>query len=136
MTLLASPKLRIRTDNKSLFDKCAIRRLVIEEAQLESLRVLDLYAGEGKLWTELRRKPRGEDQPPALRVERYTPIDHVARQPGQIRFKITPRLIAALDGENHGLARFNVVDVDCFGEPWTIWQALLFRITTPTAVFL
>ncbi len=135
MTLLPSPKLKLKTDNQSLDDKTAIRRKVIREGGLEPLRVLDLYAGEGKIWTELRRQSKLKNAPPPLNVESYTPIDSVARQPGQIRFKITPRLIAALD-EDGGLSRYNVIDIDCFGDPFAIWQAVLFRIRVPTAVFL
>lgn len=136
-------------------DKCALRRQLIEEArapdpdawpeahaiELEPLRVLDLFAGEGHIWTELRRQPRYdqdiafEDQPRPLQVEKYTPVDRVQRQPGQLRFKITPRLIAALD-EKDGLKRYNVIDVDTYGEPWEIWQVLLFHIKQPTAIFL
>lgn len=130
-----SPKLRLKTDNHSLADKCVIRRQLIAEANLEPLRVLDLFAGEGNIWNELRRVPRDPDAPPPLRIERYTPVDSVNRQPGQIRFKITPRLIASLDADN-GLSRYNVVDVDCYGDPFELWHELLFRIRVPTAVFL
>src|SRR6266851_4569188 len=145
MTLKASPKLRLKTDNNSLPDKCAIRRQVIEEAKLEPLRVLDLFAGEGHIWNELRRNPRvvDEDHPAGLQVQKYTPVDSAARQPGQIRAKIAPRLIAALNGDEEtniftcdGLARYNCVDVDTFGDPFQLWHELLFRIKVPTAVFL
>jgi hypothetical protein len=135
MTLLPSPKLKLKTDNQSLGDKTALRRKLIKQAGLEPLRVLDLFAGEGTIWGSLRQPARLKNAPEALNVESYTPIDSVARQPGQIRFKITPRLIAALD-EGGGLSRYNCVDVDCFGDPFAIWQALLFRIRVPTAVFL
>lgn len=139
--LLPSPKLRLKTDNHSLGDKCVLRRKVIYEANLEPVRVLDLFAGEGNIWNELRREPRPDPDIPeeerihALRVERYTPIDQSNRQAGQIRFKITPRLIESLDLES-GLARYNVIDVDTYGDPWEIWRAVLYHITQPTAVFL
>lgn len=138
-----SPKLRIRTDNRSLTEKCDLRRLLIKESHLEPLQVLDLFAGEGHIWMELRRKPRSEDQPRPLEVTKYTPVDSEVRQAGQIRFKVTPRLVAALNGDETetdfagtGLARYNCIDVDCYGEPWPIWQAILFRIKQPTVVFL
>jgi hypothetical protein len=145
MTLLPSPKLKIKTDNKSLGDKVAIRRLLISEAGLEPLRVLDLYAGDGHIWKELRRTPRmiDADHPRPLQVIKYTPIDAAAKQAGQIRMKISPRVIASLNGDDSeetftgdGLTRYNVIDVDCFGDPFAIWQAVLFRIKTPTVVFL
>jgi hypothetical protein len=136
-----SPKLRQKTDNHSLTDKCALRRLLVKEAQLEPLRVLDLFAGEGHVWKELRRTPRPdpdippEDQPRPLVVEKYTPVDSAAKQPGQLRFKITPRLIAALD-KDEGLRRYNVVDIDTYGDPWPLWHEVLFHIKACTAVFL
>ena len=117
-----SPKLRRKTDNRSIADKLIIRQTVIEEADVGSLRVLDLFAGEGNLWGRLREK---------FHVETYTPVDMAARQAGQIRFKITPRLIAALD-----LSRFNVIDIDTYGDPFALWHEVLFRIKTRTVVFL
>jgi len=138
-----SPKLRLKTDNHSLADKCNLRRLVIKEARVESLRVLDLFAGEGNIWLELRRQSRDPNAPPPLRLEAYTPVDCVSRQTGTLRFKITPRLIASLNGDadvntftGDGLSRYSVVDVDTFGDPFEIWHELLFRIKQPTVVFL
>jgi hypothetical protein len=138
-----SPKLRLKTDNHSLKDKCLLRRLVIEHAQLGPLRVLDLFAGEGTIWNELRRQSRDPDAPPPLQVEAYTPVDSAVRQPGQLRFKITPRFVAALNGDadvtdfsGTGLSRYNVVDCDCYGDPFGIWRELLFRIKQPTVICL
>jgi hypothetical protein len=140
------PRLKIKTDNASLAEKCQIRRQLFEEAKeigfdFEPLRVLDLFAGEGNIWTELRRTPRPDPgMPPeaqirALNVLVYTPVDREAKQPGQIKFKVSPRLIAALD-ENEGLRRYNCIDIDTYGEPWEIWREVLFHIKQPTAVFL
>jgi len=138
-----SPKIRLKTDNHSIQGKCFLRKLLIREAGLEPCRVLDLFAGEGNIWRELRRKPRNPDGDPPLNVEAYTPVDSANRQAGQIRLKINRRLIAALNGDENStvyagedLKRYNVIDVDCYGDPWEVWQALLFRIKWPTAVFL
>lgn len=138
-----SPKLRLKTDNHSLEEKCVLRRLLVEIAGFESLHVLDLFAGEGNIWRELRRQSRDPEAPPPLRVERYTPVDAAAKQAGQLRFKITPRLIASLNGDEtvtayagNGLNRYNVVDVDTYGDPFEIWRELLFRIKQTTVVFL
>jgi hypothetical protein len=140
---VASPKLRLKTDNHSLKDKCALRRLVIEEAKLEPLRVLDLFAGEGNIWNELRRQSKDPEAPPPLNVVAYTPVDAAAKQAGQIKFKITPRLIASLNGDpdvgtytGTDLSRYNVIDVDTYGDPFELWHELLFRIKQPTIVFL
>jgi hypothetical protein len=132
---VASPKLRLKTDNHSLEDKLRLRREVVELAGFDKLQVLDLFAGEGNIWKALRKQPRKPDGPPALNVTKYTPVDAAQRQPGQIRFKITPRLIASLDTDG-GLQRYNVIDVDCYGDPWDIWQAILFRIKKTTCVFM
>src|SRR5438552_6738132 len=120
---VASPKLRVKTDNNSLEDKCVLRRLVIAEGQLEPVRVLDLFAGEGHIWNEMRRQSRLEDAPPPITIERYTPVDSAVKQTGQLRFKITPRLIASLNGDSkvteytgNDLGRYNVVDVDTYGD--------------------
>ncbi len=138
-----------KTDNHSLAEKVILRRKVLHEANLGPLRVLDLYAGSGSVWTELRRPPAPdpdlpeEDQPQALVIEKYTPVDALVKQHGQLRFKISPRLIAALNGDatekeygGSDLGRYNVVDCDCFGDPFGIWRELLFRIKKPTVTFL
>jgi len=95
---------------------------VIKEAQLEPLRVLDLFAGEGHIWKGLRQQ---------LNVLSYTPVDKDDRQPGTIRVKITPRIIKALD-----ISRYNAIDIDTYGDPWELWSELLPLIRYKTAVFL
>lgn len=120
--VIPSPKFRKKTDNRSLVDKQRLRTRLIKEAELEPLRVLDLFAGEGHIWSGLRKK---------LHVESYTPVDQEARQDGQIRVKITPRIIQALD-----LSRYNCIDVDTYGDPWLIWSEILPQIKNKTAIFL
>ncbi len=146
---MTASALQKKTDNHSLQDKVNLRRLLVKEAQMEPLRVLDLYAGDGLVWQELRRQPRydpdlsPEDQPRALQVQTYTPVDVVAKQPGQLNLKISPRLIAGLNGDadvnaysGTDLGRYNTVEVDCYGDPWEIWHELLFRIKQRTIVFI
>jgi hypothetical protein len=129
-----------KTDNTSLAEKCKIRRLLIREAKLEPCRVLDLFAGYGAIWGELR-SPQKPEKP--IEVTAYTPVDQEKRQDGQIQAKITPALIGSLNGDESaksydgtGLLRFNCIDIDTYGEPWEIWDAVLFRIKQRTAVFL
>jgi hypothetical protein len=124
-------KLFKKTDSAFLDAKLRLRRQVIAEAGFSQLRVLDLFAGDGTIWTELRRQPRTPNGPPALDVVSYVPVDSAKRQDGQIQFKIQPRLIEALN-----LDRYDVIDIDCYGEPWSIWQPILFKIRQPTVVFL
>lgn len=140
--VVPSPKIRRKTDNHDLTAKLDLRRQVIAQAGIEPLHVLDLFAGLGNIWNSLRAEPRTVHSPKPLDVESYTPVDAVAKQPGQIRAKITPRLIAALNGDpdevsykGDGLTRFNVVDIDTYGDPWELWSAILHRIKTKTCVF-
>lgn len=133
--VVPSPKLRLKTDNHSLEDKVTLRRGLIRKAALEPCSVLDLFAGEGNIWNEMRRESRLPNAPPPIEVTRYTPVDSAQRQAGQIKAKITPRIIAALDTDG-GLSRYNVIDVDTYGDPWEIYLAILPRIRRPTAIFL
>jgi hypothetical protein len=111
-----------KTDNKSLSLKVSIRRRIIDAAGLGDLRVLDLCSGTGAIWKAMRA---------FTKVIEYTPCDREPRMPGTIKGDLTPRFLQAFD-----LTRFNVVDVDAYGEPWEAWHHLAGRITTPTAVFL
>lgn len=128
-------KLHPKTDNYSLEEKVSLRRMVIAEADLGPLSVLDLFAGEGNIWNEMRRKSKDSAAPPPANVVRYTPVDEKAKQPGQIKAKITGRLIAAL-ARDGGLSRYNVIEIDCYGDPWEIWRAILDNITSKTVVFI
>lgn len=142
MTLLPSPKFKKKTDNQSLDTKCELRRRVVKETQMEPLRVLDLFAGEGNIWRELRKPQRKPEDPEPLEVDIYVPVDAVAKQEGMIKAKVNRRLVASLNGDDDiqsfkgtGLSRFNTIDIDCYGDPWEIWEAVLFRIKQPTVVF-
>ena len=61
----------------------------------------------------------------------YTPVDQADKQPGIIKLKITPRTVQAFD-----LQPFNVLDIDCYGDPFEIWSVVAPRIAHKTAVFL
>lgn len=110
-----------KTDNKNLPAKLALRRWLIGEAGLGELRVLDLCAGKGMIWNHLRKE---------FKVKSYTPCDRKPRQPGSIPGEADV-LLKAFD-----LTKFNVIDVDTYGEPWAAWSYLAGRIKEPTAVFL
>lgn len=123
------------TDNRSLAAKVLLRKMVIKKMRLEPVRVLDLYAGEGAIWQQMQREK--------IQVESYTPIDRARRQAGQIHFKTSPRLIAALNGDDdvsvyagEGLTRFNVIDLDAFGDAWAVYRAIVLRLKARTAIFV
>src|SRR5437762_960995 len=97
-----------KTDNRSLELKLKIRRWTLGLAKLEGLRILDLCAGEGRIWKAMRQHAE---------VLAYTPCDRAPRAPGTIRGDATdPRFLAAFD-----YSKFNVIDVDTYGEPWDTW---------------
>ena len=110
-----------KTDNASLPKKLELRRYVLGKACFPELRVLDLCAGAGHIWRALR-----EEYP----VASYTPCDQKPRLPGCIKGEAA-RLIDAFD-----LSRFNVIDIDTYGEPWECWLKAASRIRTPTVVFM
>jgi hypothetical protein len=110
-----------KTDNRNLELKVAVRKLTIERAGFDRLRVLDLCAGVGKIWARMRTH---------YPVDAYTPCDRAPRMPGVIRGE-AERLVEAFD-----LRRFNVIDIDTYGEPWECWLKVAETLTEPVAVFL
>jgi hypothetical protein len=113
----------VKTDNRALDWKVTLRRKVLDEADLGELRVLDLCAGEGQIWREMRRH---------VKVGIYLPVDREIRQPGMIRGDVLDtRFLAGLETE-----RYNVIDVDTYGEPWVPWDHVTTHLTAKTAVFL
>ena len=108
-------------DNHSLADKVRLREIVCRELG-EPLKVLDLFAGEGWIWKRLRR---------SLEISTYTPVDIRPRQPGTIRMDVTGRSVVAFNPDC-----FNVIDIDTYGDPWEIWDALRRRLTRRSAVFI
>jgi hypothetical protein len=88
----------------------------------EPLRVLDLYAGEGWMWKKLRQ---------SLKIAAYTPVDIRPRQAGTIRMNVTGRSVLGFNPD-----RFNVIDIDTYGDPWEVWEGLRRRITRRSAVFI
>jgi hypothetical protein len=84
--------------------------------------VLDLFAGEGRIWAQLRQE---------FKVAAYTPVDKSPRLPGTLRMTVDARTVQAFD-----MAQFNAVDIDTYGEPWIPWLALFPRIAHQTLFFL
>jgi len=110
-----------KTDNRNLRQKVDLRAAIC--AQLtEPLRVLDLFSGEGRLWSAMRER---------FAIASYTPVDEKPRQPGCIRMKVDARTVRAFKVQN-----FNCIDIDSYGEPWEVFAAILPNIKTQTAVFL
>jgi hypothetical protein len=111
----------IKTDNASLYSKLAIRRWLLSEMGLDTVSVLDACAGAGRIWTAMRKH---------VTIERWVRCDIKPRQPGTLR-------LSAVDAMNGmALDRFNVIDIDPYGEPWEAYMAALKRLRRPTAMFL
>jgi hypothetical protein len=113
-------------DNSNLGAKLALRRFTLRETAWPDLDVLDLCAGAGHIWSALRS---GQDRLP---VRHYLPCDRSPRTSlaGTIRGEAV-ELAASLD-----LSRFNVIDMDTYGEPWPILIAAVERIARETMIFV
>ncbi len=111
-----------KTNNSNLALKVDLRRTVLKAGGFKKLRVLDLFAGGGEIWSALRQE---------FKIETYMPCDVKPQMPGTLRANVTPLFVEAIAGGN-----FNVIDIDTYGEPWEIWAAVARRIAQPAAVFL
>lgn len=112
----------IKTNNSNLSLKVDLRRQVLKAGQFKTLRVLDLFAGKGEIWAQLRQE---------FKVESYMPCDVRPQMPGTLKANVTPLFVEAIASD-----KINVVDVDTYGEPWEIWASVANRIRQPAAVFL
>lgn len=111
-----------KTNNSNLELKVDLRRTVLKAAGFKDLRILNLYAGGGEIWTPLRSE---------FHFASYMPCDLKPQMPGTLKANVTPLFVEAIAGGN-----FNVVDIDTYGEPWEIWASVAKRIKYRTAIFL
>jgi hypothetical protein len=119
MTAKQPPKQK--TDNRSLRQKIALRRWLLGELGITEVRVLDVCAGAGNIWSAMADH---------VKVAQWIRSDIKPRQAGTLRLTAL-QAINALD-----VAPFNVIDIDPYGEPWDAYLALLPRLRQPVAVFL
>lgn len=112
----------MKTDNAFLADKIALRTQVIKAADLGDLRVLDTCAGRGIIWSEMKKR---------FKVASYTPCDKKPRMPGCIKMELDDRHLDVFN-----MAKFNVVDIDTYGDPFGAWLNLSKRLGHKTAFFL
>ena len=94
----------IQTDNARLANKIALRRRAT--ADLDRLRVLDLYAGRNLLWSYFDK-------------EKYFGVD-IQQNKGQNLTADSRRIVETLD-----LSAFNVIDCDSYGIPFDVLYKLL-----------
>lgn len=89
----------IKTDNASIVNKVALRKRAIES--LNTLRVLDLYAGNNVLWKYFEK-------------EKYYGVE-IQKGKGKNINADCKKLIQSLD-----LSVFNVIDCDSYGMPFDV----------------
>jgi len=93
-----------KTDNKSVANKVFLRKKATEH--LESLQVLDLFAGNNVLWSNIdSRRYYGVE----LKAGKGVNLNADARQ-----------VVLSLD-----LSQFNVIDCDSFGIPFEICRRII-----------
>ena len=109
-------------------DKTFEARLHLREAAIDwwlpgqELRVLDLGAGEGLLWTELKK---------LYKVGKYVAVDQKPKFTGTIGSKVDASLLMNLDLKN-----FNVVDIETDSDALEIWLTVAMYVSTGTVVTL
>lgn len=113
--------MRTKTDNKSLKTKVELRRSLLAEMSLTSVSVLDACAGAGHIWTAMQAH---------VQVMQWIRCDIKPRQAG------TLALTAMQAMSSLPIERFNVIDIDPYGEPWDAYLAVLPRLRRETAMFL
>lgn len=91
------------TDNTNLKDKIRLRKMCTED--LDSLKVLDLFAGENKIWRNFK-------------TDRYFGIE-MEKGKGRNLHADNLKVIPTLD-----LTDFNVIDCDAYGIPYKQMEAL------------
>jgi ubiquinone/menaquinone biosynthesis C-methylase UbiE len=84
----------MKTDNYSLKQKVELRREVCALLG-EPLKVLDLFAGEGRVWWGMKE---------FCQIESYTPVDQRPRMSGVIKMTVSARTVRGFD-----LSEFNVI---------------------------
>lgn len=87
----------ISTDNASIVQKVNLRKKAIEG--IENVRVLDLFAGENRIWSNFA-------------LERYYGVEKEAGK-GKNLWADNRKIIPSMD-----LSQFNVIDVDSYGIPF------------------
>jgi hypothetical protein len=112
-------KRHTKTDNRSLAPKLQLRRHFLNRYHQTPPRVFDACQGQGVIWTRLRSE---------YTLASYWGVD---TKPGKGRLKIDSERILAQPGW-----RFDVIDIDTYGSPWSHWTALLPHVTRPVTVFL
>lgn len=105
-----------KTDNKSVENKIFIRKKAIEG--LDSVNVLDLFAGKNVLWGNIK-------------TDRYYGVD-LAVDKGKNLYADSHKIFNSLD-----LRKFNVIDVDSYGISFDIFIKLLNRsdVKNGTVIF-
>lgn len=112
---------------KPAVDKTLQYRIALREQAIARwlkdvpLRVLDLGAGEGKIWKKLRA---------SCNVVEYLPVDRKPQMPACLQSEVTMGLLTGLR-----LGDYNLIDVET-DAPWESWLVLAMFMAKPTVVCL
>lgn len=110
-----------KTDNVDLDAKLELRSWLLERMEIDRVRVLDTCSGLGHVWRAMASRAT---------IDQWVRCDEKPRQPGVLK-------ITAVESVRRlPLDRFNVIDIDPYGEPWEAYAIALRRLTQPTAIFL
>lgn len=93
----------ISTDNTNIKNKVKLRELSIKD--LEEVKVLDLFAGENKLWSNIK-------------TDRYYGVE-LNKGKGKNLYANNLKVIPSLD-----LSQFNIIDCDSYGIPYEQIESL------------
>lgn len=95
----------MKTDNHNIEAKLALRKLFVSDG----VSVLDCFSGESEaIWSALRKK---------YRITEYVALDIKAKKN---RLKIDS--LRFLEGQHW---KFDIIDLDAYGSPWSHWMEVL-----------
>lgn len=117
MRLTVSPLPPVKTNNSHLPMKARLRAEAVRQTGLDRLRVLDAFAGEGKVWQEVERLCPGVEFE-YVRIDKKKYSGHQTIQANNL--KVMPSL---------GLSQFDLIDLDAYG--WPHEQLLLCAERAP-----
>lgn len=109
------------TENSNLPLKLSLRQKLLDISGFEEYKVIDCCTAKGMIWNNLKKK---------YKVTSYLPFDTNPQLPGTIRMDS----IKALNQID--IAKYNVIDIDTFGEPWKHYEIALNKLKSDTIIYL
>jgi hypothetical protein len=110
---------RGQTDNSHFEEKIKLR--INNLPEINPLRVLDMFSGDGLLWSQI--KARTEREIFLLRVEKKKGKKGIYLLGDNLKFRINP-------------ADYDIVDIDAYGIPFSQMEKILRHPFPPKVVFI